>query len=112
MLAEQLFGAWRRRAFAEVWRIGRQIAGTRKGIRRRDYAIPPRFLPSAAETEAFLRRPPSEGGMNARRVEAEEVRRQNAEDAAAAPQSAPAPWLVHEDYDALVKYMKKAAKRI
>eukprot|EP00959_Pyramimonas_sp_CCMP1952_P330692 6925027-Pyramimonas_sp.AAC.1 len=65
MIVDDLYEAWQKRHFAEVWRLGHQLAAQCKGPRRRRYNVGACFLPRRAEIVQDFQQDGASGGLDA-----------------------------------------------
>ncbi|CAK0903824.1 unnamed protein product [Prorocentrum cordatum] len=74
LLVGGMRNAWKKRQFAEVWRLSHQLAAQCKGPRRRRYSAGDSFLPRRAEIARHFARAGADGGLDAIPIEFETYR--------------------------------------
>ena len=65
--------AWRQRALANVWRLARLIAGTKKGPRRRWGSLVATARPTSEQWKTKLKQKGKEGGWEANFLSEEQI---------------------------------------
>ena len=112
MIVDDMYEAWQKRHFAEVWRLGHQLAAQCKGPRRRRYNVGACFLPRRAEIVQHFQQDGASGGLDAVPINFDEYRQTYLEALPRAPMFAYDHLdIAREDFEKLIEVISKSPRR-